>query len=191
MSSIFRSPFVGIVLLLIAVPLLTSCAPDASAAIISPTLGETEITQRAIEEDIRLGLEPTPEPVLVTLSELSEEEITAGLPADIEAALASVNPADGETLALANGCVGCHILEEESNLAGPVWHNLGNRAITRAQVTGNPSPAAYLYESIAAPGAYIVDGYVDGVMPANYTETLSTDDFATLIAYILEQQQGE
>lgn len=191
MNSIFRSPFVGIVLLLIALPLLASCAPDANAAIISPALGTLEIEKKAIEEDIRLGLEPTPVPVVRVLSDLSEDEIAAGLPDEIATAFASAVPSDGETVALASGCTGCHIIEPESVLAGPVWYNLGNRAIARAEENGNEGPAAYLYESIANPSAYLVDGYEDGVMVSTYSETLSTDEFATLIAYILEQQQGE
>lgn len=189
MNSFFRSKIV-LVLAIFVLPLLASCAPDANASILSPTLGEEEIVQRAIEEDIRLGLEPTPEPVVVTLADLSDEEITAGLPDNIAMALASADASAGESLVLAQGCTGCHLVEEDYEGAGPTWWNLGNTAIERATDSGSAGPAAYLYESISAPGDYLVSGYNNGVMPANYLELLSDDDFATLIAYILEQQQG-
>lgn len=188
MSSIFRSPFVGTVLLLLVLPLLSACTPDASAAIISPNLGEVEVVAKAIEEDIRLGLEPTPVPVVVTLDTMTDEEISAGLPEGVALALASAIPSDAEVIITGNACAGCHSLEEGEDGQGPNWYNLGNRAIDRAAVAGNEGPAAYLYESISNPGAYVVDGFADGLMPQTYADTLSDEDFGALISYILAQR---
>lgn len=172
--------FIGL-LALLAVG-LAACKPDANADIISPELGDRMIAQRT--SGAVVAAEPTPMPVL---ADLSEDEIYAGLPDDVLAAVQAADPAAGETLALSNGCVGCHALDPAAQMTGPTWYNMGNTAVSR--VAGE-SPAAYLYHSIVEPNVFVVSGYPQGVMPQTYTESLSVDDLGTLVAYLLAQQEA-
>ena len=45
-------------------------------------------------------------------------------------------------------------------------------------------PADYVREAIVNPGKVITPGYQDGVMPANYGETLSPAEIDALVAYV-------
>lgn len=187
MNSIGWSPFFGLAFIFVLLPVLSGCTPDANAAIISPQLGYVEATATnqplVSPEEVAVVEEPP------TLADLSTEEIRMGLPDEIVALMDSVDLAAGETLALTQGCVGCHALDPDVQMAGPTWHNIGNRAVTRALALGKEGPATYLYESISAPNAYVVENFQPNVMPQNYLDVLSDEDFATLIAYLLSLQE--
>lgn len=110
---------------------------------------------------------------------------------DITVELPEGNPANGETLATSQGCTGCHVL----TATGPAWAasatepGIGDRAaqrLTEADYSGNAeTPEQYLLESIVAPGAFIVPGFDTVQMPATYGQTLTAQDAADLIAYML------
>jgi mono/diheme cytochrome c family protein len=120
------------------------------------------------------------------IATMSDEEIYAGLPEDFAAALAVADPARGETLALANGCVGCHVLDPDQVMSGPTWYHAGDMAANRQ---AGVSPALYLHDSIVAPNDYIVSGYPANVMPQIYGDTISIEDLAILVAYLLAQHE--
>jgi cytochrome c2 len=167
--------------LLIGALALAACAPDPNELIISPQLGEQMVARSAGNQVVRA--EPTPLPQLAALT---PEEIVAGLPEDLVAAVTSGDPARGEQLALQNGCVGCHSLDPNVTMTGPTWYNMGNTAVGRQP---GVSPAAYLDHSIVNPGEYVVPNYPDNIMPRNYGEILSVQDQGDLIAYLLAQTQ--
>jgi mono/diheme cytochrome c family protein len=175
-----RMTLVVLSLLVLGV-LLVSCVPNANEPILSPQLGPILVAREAGQVVVAL---PTPTPVLITT--LSQGEILAGLPADVEAALASADTARAEQVALAYGCVGCHSLDPNQPMSGPTWYHMGDTAVSR--VPGE-SPALYLYESIVAPNAYIVPGYQAGIMPQDFGDRLSTQELADLVAYLLEQHE--
>lgn len=156
---------------------LAACTPDASASIISPALGEQ---LAAAEAGAEIVIQPTPE--LLKYADLTEEQVYAGMPADLAAAVAGADPAGGQTLALSSGCVGCHALDPNQQMTGPTWYNMGDTAANRVPGQG---PAEYLHQSIVATNSYIVPGYPANIMPQIYNTTLSQDDLATLIAYLL------
>lgn len=183
MNSLLRSPLYLAGIALFLMPLLASCAPNANAEIISPNLGSIEIAKLEGNQ-----IEAVVEEAPPTLAELSEEEIYAGVPDEIAALLPDANLANAETIALTSGCSGCHALDPQQTMTGPTWYNMGNTAVARARAAGDPGPAAYLYTSIHAPGAYVVPDYPNNVMPQNYDEQLSEQDFADLVAYLLAQQ---
>ena len=183
MNSLVRSPLLIASLALILLPVLASCAPNASAEIISPNLGPIEIAKLEGNQIEAVVAEAAP-----TLAELTDEEIYAGLPEAIAAALPEANPANAETIALTAGCSGCHSLDPQQVMTGPTWYNVGNTAVAHARAAGDPGPAVYLYNSIHAPGAYVVPDYPNNVMPQNYDEQLTEQDFADLVAYLLSQQ---
>lgn len=118
------------------------------------------------------------------LAELPPEQVTAGFPDDALTALTNANPANGETIALTFGCVGCHAVDPTLVRTGPTWHNIGDTAVVR--VAGE-SPAFYLYQSITAPNSHVVEGYPGNIMPQNFSETMSTQQIGDMVAYLLAQ----
>ena len=170
-------------LLRIAALSLAACAPDPTGLIISPQLGEQMAALEAGNEIVMA--EPTEAP---KLADLAPEAVTAGLPDDIAMVLAAADPASGEQLALARGCVGCHALDPAVTMTGPTWYHVGDIAVSR--VAGE-SPALYLYHSIVNPNLFIVPNYPSNIMPANYSEQLSTQELADLIVYLLQQNETE
>ena len=161
--------------------LLAGCAPNANARLVSPELGAQLYADESSQEVV---VEPTAEPVKFV--NLTPEEVTAGLPADFAAALAAADPSRGETVALANGCIGCHSVDPAVTMTGPTWFHLADTAANRPTGEG---PAAYIHSSIVNPGAYIVPNYPSGVMPAIYGETIPVEDLADLVAYLLAQHE--
>ncbi|MEX1019789.1 MAG: c-type cytochrome, partial [Litorilinea sp.] len=173
-----RTPVFAAFLLLLALG-IAACQPNAQAALISPQLGEQLAAEAAGEQ---LVLQPTPAPL--TFDQLTEEEVYAGVADDGLALLNNANPDNGQNIALANGCVGCHALDPAVQMSGPTWHNVADAASSRVPGQG---PANYLWESILQPNAYVVSGYPADVMPQNYGELLSEDDLADMVAYLLTQ----
>lgn len=107
------------------------------------------------------------------------------LPVDMVAALASADPVHGQALTVANGCIACHALGEGQQLVGPSWYGIGARAATR--VAGE-SAEEYLYRSIVAPNDHVVEGFVAGIMPPVYGDTIPAPDLADIISYLLSLQ---
>jgi mono/diheme cytochrome c family protein len=110
---------------------------------------------------------------------------------DITKALPQGDAAAGEALAAAQGCTACHI----TTPTGPAWlptgdqPGIGERAATEftlPEYTGQAtSPEQYLFESIVDPNAFVVSGFASGLMPGTYGNTLTEQNMADLIAYLL------
>ena len=117
---------------------------------------------------------------------------------DITIALPTGSVDDGQALAEAKGCTGCHILSG----AGPAWlasadpsgQGIGTRAAQRfaaADYTGAATTSEqYLFEAIVSPNAHLVPGpsyQASGksIMPGNYGSSLDEQNVADLIAYML------
>lgn len=128
-----------------------------------------------------------------TAPDRGQAPVMAGPPVgtDIAVELPEGDPVNGEALANAQGCVGCHV----STATGPAWPpsagvpGIGERAETRfsqPDYTGNAASAEqYLLESIVQTNVYVVEGYAENLMPGNYGSTLTAQDAADLIAYLL------
>jgi mono/diheme cytochrome c family protein len=91
--------------------------------------------------------------------------------------------ATGEGLATTNGCVACHSNNGTDGI-GPTWSGLFGSE--RPLIGGGSAIAddAYLLESLVNPGAQVVDGFLDGIMPPTYGDSLATEDIDALFAYI-------
>ncbi len=178
-SQLRRRMLLLLAVLLVGALALAACAPDPNELIISPQLGDQMVARSAGNQVVRA--EPTPAP---RLADLTPEEITAGLPEDLAAAIINGDPARGEQLALSNGCIGCHSLDPNAVMTGPTWYNIGNTAVGREP---GVSPAAYLDHSIVNPSEYVVPNYPDNIMPKTYGQTLSVQDQGDLIAHLLAQ----
>ncbi len=74
----------------------------------------------------------------------------------------------------------CHRLGVASKIA-PTFEGIAERAASRrAPLTA----AAYIYESITHPTAYVVEGF-QPAMPQNFSERLTDRELGDIIAYLL------
>jgi cytochrome c len=82
----------------------------------------------------------------------------------------------------AAGCNACHNANSTAQLVGPGLKGVAARAATR-----KPGYTAiqYLHESIVAPNAFVVPGFSAGIMPQTFAQTLTPQQIADLIAYLL------
>jgi mono/diheme cytochrome c family protein len=79
-------------------------------------------------------------------------------------------------------CSDCHSLDGSPNI-GPTL--LGYAKIAGERVA-NQSAEEYSLQSIVRPWVYVVDGY-NNIMPTRYTHTLTDQQLADLIAFMLTQ----
>jgi cytochrome c5 len=76
----------------------------------------------------------------------------------------------------------CAVCHGAANGVGPSLTAMRDRAPT---VVAGLSAEEYLWQSIVEPGAFVVEGYQD-VMPKDYGQTLTQDEIAGLVRFILE-----
>lgn len=113
---------------------------------------------------------------------IPEDDLTAESYMDaVEPLLADADPSRAPALinSTEHICATCHL--GEANIA-PSFDNV-------ADVAGERKPplqaAAYIYESILHPGAYVVEGYSVNNMPRNYGEKLGDQELGDIIAWLL------
>jgi cytochrome c551/c552 len=114
-----------------------------------------------------------------------------GFGTDITKALPAGDPQKGEALATAKGCVGCHI----TATVGPAWlaagdvPGIGTRAQARfkeSDYTGKATSAEqFLVEAIVQSNASVAPGFNPGIMTQTLGQSLSAQDVADLVAYLL------
>lgn len=91
---------------------------------------------------------------------------------------ATASSADGATVFIDNGCGGCHTLADLPEAVGEIGPNLDAQLIDQ--------DAAYIETAIVDPGADIVSGFGDGIMPDDYAEEIAPADLEALVAYLDE-----
>jgi len=77
------------------------------------------------------------------------------------------------------GCATCHSVDG-TQLVGPTLQGIAGRAASRVQ---GESAEQYLHQSMVEPNAYVVEGYVEGVMQSY--KDLSEAQLNDLVAYLL------
>jgi cytochrome c oxidase subunit 2 len=100
---------------------------------------------------------------------------------------AAGDPDNGKTIFTGSaGCGGCHALAAAgtTGAVGPALDDLSGSA----QKAGEPLDA-FIKTSIVDPGAFVAEGYPDGVMPTNFGSTLSASDIDDLVAFISASQK--
>ena len=139
---------------------------------ILPSLSGVTAVDAAVEATRVAGLD-TPTPRGKTALEALQEAYTA-LPAGDASA--------GEATFTAKACVSCHSLQPDVTIVGPSQAGVAVRAGSR-----KPGLTAelYIYESIISPSAYLVEGFQDGLMPKTFRETLTPQELADVIAFLL------
>ncbi len=79
-------------------------------------------------------------------------------------------------------CATCHWTDKEDRLIGPGLLDIGTRAGSRVE---GQNAVQYLYNSIVNPGAYLVEGFSDGLMPRNWAQIYTQEEINDIIAYLL------
>jgi len=117
-----------------------------------------------------------------------------GALAESAAAAVEANPiaegdpiAEGRSVFIANGCGGCHTLDD-AGAAGQVGPSLNAIAARAGNTVSGESAEEYLRYAIVNPNAHIVENYAANVMPSTYGKTIPADDLDALVAYMLAQQ---
>ena len=91
--------------------------------------------------------------------------------------------ARGLEVADMSGCMGCHSIDG-SIIVGPTWLGLAGSVRNFADGSTTVADPSYIERSIRDPGAQVVDGFPDGVMPTDFAERLSDADIAAVVAFI-------
>jgi mono/diheme cytochrome c family protein len=126
-----------------------------------------------------------------TAGEVTTSTVTVeGVGTDITVKLPAGDVQRGDQLAQSKGCAACHI----TTAVGPAWAKtadtpgIGERAATRIKdpnYTGKATtPEQYLFESIVNPHVYLVPNF-GPVMPNTFGQSLTAQEVADLIAYML------
>lgn len=89
--------------------------------------------------------------------------------------------ARGEQIFAAQTCKTCHV-DLGVGPSFPGSPPLGTIAATRK---AGYAAELYLYESIVAPNSYVVPGFQKDIMPAEYATTLTEQELADLISYLV------
>ncbi|MBO9310240.1 MAG: c-type cytochrome [Chloroflexi bacterium] len=123
-----------------------------------------------------LGNVPNPQRLMTPMVVTMPPQLTGS----IEARVAAADPSKGAAVFEKYACNACHRAEDG---VGPALTGMGKRAALRRP---NYSPAAYIYESIIEPNAFIVPDYAN-VMVSNYKAKISEVELFDLIAWLLQQ----
>lgn len=99
------------------------------------------------------------------------------------------DPARGEVLFRARPeagglpCAECHGLS--AGVASPLGPSLAGVGARAGETVPGLPAADYLREAILSPDAYLSAGFQEGIMPRTYPETLTDEQVADLVAYLL------
>lgn len=96
----------------------------------------------------------------------------------VDSLLSIGQPENAEAALVKYTCAACHRGE---SAVGPLFVGIAERAATRRP----PMPAdAYIYESIIHPGAYVVEGYQNVMLP-DIGDRISDQELADILVYLL------
>ena len=160
----------------------TVTATDATTGVIAPSPAVTTTTAITAAGAVTTTSEVTATGAVTAAVVVDTGAAVLELPAGVAAALAQADPLRGQQLTLSSGCIGCHSLDPNQVMPGPTWRNVGNVAATRV---ADGTAEVYLYNSIIHPNAYVVEGFLPNIMLQIYQNTLSEQNQADLIAYLL------
>ena len=129
--------------------------------------------EKQIPTQVPLEFHPTPADVV----ERSKETGTAASKTEAVPGKSTGDAIAGEQLFSDNGCTACHSTGEET-IIGPGLAGIYVRAGQRTSLDAE----AYIEESIREPGAFVVDGFTAGLMPA--FDDLTASEITDMVAYL-------
>jgi hypothetical protein len=200
--------------LFLAALLISACGVVVQPAwVATPTEVAVQPTQEELislggEGGVRPTLPPTatlvpptatPEPPTATLAPTIEPPTAAPIEPTMDMAapvsddpftnlVLLYDPAEGQELfnrtESTNGyaCSSCHRVDSEETLIGPGLLNISEHGAHHVE---GQSAATYIYNSIVDPGAYVVPGFPDQLMPRNWHDVYTDDQIYSIIAYLL------
>ena len=89
------------------------------------------------------------------------------------------------------GCGGCHKIDQDQtpDNQGQPGPNQGNLYQTAATRVPGEDAETYVYNSITNPSAFVVPGYVDGIMPKNFKDRMSEEEIRSLVKWVLDPKR--
>ena len=87
----------------------------------------------------------------------------------------------------AEGCTSCHKYDEAEGDESKAPYTKGTATKAESRVPGM-SAEEYIHESIISPDAYVVENYKAGDMYAKWSEDLTEQQIADLVAYLLTEK---
>ena len=87
----------------------------------------------------------------------------------------------------AEGCVTCHNYDASEGPEEDAPYTAGTATKAATRVPGL-SAEEYIHESIVNPDAYVVEGWQAGDMYAEWTDDLTEQQIADLVAYLLTEK---
>jgi mono/diheme cytochrome c family protein len=94
----------------------------------------------------------------------------------------------GRAVFTSSGCGNCHTLQA-AGTTGMVGPNLDERLASDAEEEGEPL-AEFTRESIVDPGAFVAEGFSDGVMPTGIGDQLSDQELDALVGFLVQSVGG-
>ncbi len=133
----------------------------------------------------------------VTLARPSEEPMLATAPSPVPLQTATGSPPETgdsardqvamgqEIFTGAGGCSVCHTIEGISiGTLGPDLTHIGTVAPSRTDVSAED----YINESIRNPGAFVVEGFLPGLMPPDFEARLGDQKIGALVQFLMTQE---
>ena len=94
----------------------------------------------------------------------------------------------GRAVFTSSGCGNCHTLQA-AGTTGMVGPNLDEQLASDAEEAGEPL-AEFTRESIVDPGAFVAEGFSDGVMPTGLGDQLSDQELDALVGFLVQSVGG-
>ena len=182
------------VLLALAALLLAACGEPALQADVSHE-GEAAVTHEegSAEGETAPAETPTDEataeatPAETPPADDHAQEMEGMAATPAEATPIPGDPAPGQELfttlrtEVGFACATCHRVDSTAQLIGP---GLLNVSVHGAMHVEGLDAYAYIYQSITEPGAFVVPGFPDNLMPRTYSDLFSAQDIQDIIAYL-------
>lgn len=180
----------------VAVPVWSQESQATQAALAVTAEHLTEIAPTATPTDVPTATPlptepPTATPVPPTEAPTTEAPTATPVPPTEAPAAGPALPGDPENgKVLFNeqqeevnfACATCHYVDREEQLIGPGLLNVAEWA---EQNIPDQTPEEYIHNSIVNPGAYVVSGFPDGLMPTTYSQVFTEEEINDLVSYVL------
>ncbi len=82
-------------------------------------------------------------------------------------------------------CSRCHGVSGETVIVGPSLAGIATRAAGRVE---GMDARTYIQNSVVDPAGYMVEGFPEGVMPADLQNQISPEDLEAVVEYLLSME---